>query len=334
MRRTPVLVSLVVLGLAYSPPMNAEPLALRVEGPSNLFADKEAVFRVFLSGPAAAQGSAAWVLQTGGRTLARGERAFEVGPARPVTVEIRFQTPAVKEGAVLDLVLGVAALEGAGRTASTNIEKRLWVFPENAFAERTEWLKKLNIVLFDPVQKTAAVFEKSKLPFKEVRNVDALGALKDATLVVGEGVSLKDYRGLADSLVKAAAAGVPVLCLAPAGGDMSVPGLGDTDLPQPSRVSFRRQDIITELDKRLATEAWPPDGHVVAGGLRLRGERGPVKGEVAAGDDGWPWVEMRFGEADTKLVMCGFGIVAKWDATPTPRYLLVRLLEYMTNRYP
>jgi hypothetical protein len=34
-----------------------------------------------------------------------------------------------------------------------------------------------------------------------------------------------------------------------------------------------------------------------------------------------------FAEKKGRLVVCGFSLVGSWDASPTPRYLLRRILE-------
>jgi hypothetical protein len=140
-------------------------------------------------------------------------------------------------------------------------------------------------------------------------------------------MSFKDYRGLGDMMVKTAARGIPVLCLAPAGGEMTMPGAGDADLPKPRSMRFAGNELIVQLDKRLDAEAWPPDGRVAAGGLKLRGDRGPVVGETAK-ESAWPWVELEYG-GKGRLVVCGFGIVEKWKNGPAPRFLFAKVLEHM-----
>jgi hypothetical protein len=89
-------------------------------------------------------------------------------------------------------------------------------------------------------------------------------------------------------------------------------------------IRLRRNEIITELDKRLDATAWPPDGAVPHTGLV------PDRtGAEVTEDSGWPWVELWLQEPHGRLVICGFKIVATWDNGPTPRFLLVRILEYL-----
>jgi hypothetical protein len=186
--------------------------------------------------------------------------------------------------------------------------------------------------LFDPVGATARVLDGSKVPYTLIRNVDGLEAGAFGLLMVGEGVSFKDYRGVFEVLVKVARTGKPVLCLAPGGGEMRLPGSVDADLPTPSRLSFRRDDIISELDKRLDASGWQTGEKTTGSGLKLRGDRGPVWVEVGGAAEGWPVMEMGFGKGAAPLLVCGFGLVGAWAESPTPRFLFVKMLEHVTTR--
>ena len=131
-------------------------------------------------------------------------------------------------------------------------------------------------------------------------------------------------------MVRTAARGLPVVCLAPAAGTMPVPGVGDNRLPRPTAIFLRQSDAIAALDKRLDT-AWPPDGKAVTSRIELKASRFGVTGEVTTGDDGWPWLEAVFAERG-RLLVCGFALVAKWESGPTPRYLLGNMLSYASGQ--
>ncbi len=316
----------------------APAVSLAIREPwSGLFAGTDTVFHAVLSSSGQFTGRIGWQLVSSGRTIARGESAVTANPGAGEMVALRMVVPPLNEGVAMQASLAVTAYEGGVDKEATSMEKPLWIFSTNALAGRTDWAKGLNVRLFDPLKKTAGILADSGIPFTEQNNVDALADLKTGILIVGEGVSFKDYRGLSEILLKAASAGVPVLCLAPAGGEIRVPGIGSDEPPSPAGISLRRQDILRQLDKRLDAEAWPPDGKVAISGIKLVGERGVVSGQVTVGDDGWPWLEISFGkgtdetnrQARGKVVICGFGIVEKWESGPAPRFLLARLLEYM-----
>jgi hypothetical protein len=204
----------------------ATPVSVTVQEPwGNLFAGKETIFHTVITATEAFEGRMVWRYSADGRTLARGEGVVKAGQTAPAIGEMRFHVPVVNPGVVMQTILSVSVeLAGSDKVVAT-LDKPIWVFPEDPFTGRTEWLKKLNIRLFDPVGTTAKLFTELKIPFTEIRGVESSSA-EEGVLVVGEGVSFKDYRGLAESLIKVAAAGKPVLCLAPVGGEMQLPVSG------------------------------------------------------------------------------------------------------------
>ncbi len=78
------------------------------------------------------------------------------------------------------------------------------------------------------------MLEKARVPFTFTKNTAALGELREGLLVIGEGTAWRDYRSLGETIVKAAARGVPVLCLAPGEGTLVLPGTAGSDLPPPA----------------------------------------------------------------------------------------------------
>jgi len=219
------------------------------------------------------------------------------------------------------------------KNALATHERTVWVFADDPFVNRHEWLKGLKINLFDPEKTTADPLKKLEVPFEEVATVAAMADIKEGVLLIGAGVSFKDYLDLPPALADAATRGLQVLCLAPSGGFMPAPGAAGDKGPKPGAVSWRGQDYIATLDARLDAKAWPPNTKVVVSTLALKVEDGAVVAEVGRGDDDWPWLEAEYPTKKGRLVVCGFDLFGKaWDAGPTPRYLFARLLEIMTEK--
>jgi len=300
-----------------------------VEGWSGLFGGARADLHFVVTARRPFRGRVGWSLAYEQRALLRRESALAVDPGKDERVRIRLDVPAVKEGVVMPLTLSIALSAPGAEVAEASLEKRLWVFPRDPFAGRRAWLRTLSIHLFDPEETTGPVLKAMEVPYAETTNPESMRALERGLIVIGEGVSFDDYRGLPEIVCQAAARGVPVLCLAPSGGDFPIPGTEAVDLPAPSRIVLRRLDVIAELDKRLDATAWPPDGRVLASSLAVTGERRIVAARVAEDEKGWPWLEVRCAAKRGKLIVCGFGIIGKWEAGPTPRFLFARLLEYL-----
>lgn len=310
-----------------------------VEQWGNVFADKEYVFHVQVTAQEKFEGVLGWRFTCENRTIASREVNLAIDSGAAQAVDISLQVPQIKEGVTMASRLSLSAMRNGENTPSATADKGICIFPANAFAYRHEWLEKLNIHLFDPGKKTGDVLTAAKIPFRQVNNIDSFTGITNGMLLIGESCSFKDYRGLGEQATKVAAGGVPVLFLAPSGGEMQIAGVGDSDLPVPQSVHLKHKDVIRDMDKHLDSDSWPPDGVIVKTSMKSRGERGIVF-EAVQNADGWPWIEINFSPTNAlkekavngRLVLCGFGIVEKWDSTPVARYLLARILEHLSGK--
>jgi hypothetical protein len=271
-----------------------------------------------------------WVFSAKNRTIARGEQSWDRSVDRG---SVRLAVPPVRDGVIFPAELKVEIF-GSGSDPVARHVKPLWIFPDDPFAGRTAWLAEQQIALFDPPGHTRDVLVEAGVPLHEIHRLAVLDEVREGLVLVGEGVSFRAHRGLAESLLRRAAAGVAVLCLAPADGQWPVPGMEDAPgatAARPASLIWKRAGVIRELDKRLDADGWPPDGDFVASGVRLVGVRGQVAADVHTDGDVWPWYEIRYPGHRAVCVVCGFGIVAHWDAGPAPRFLLARILEYLAE---
>jgi len=292
---------------------------------SALFGDQAVEFRYIVQSDQALKGRVDWSLTLGQvRKLALQSTPIEVAAGKTAKTTLSFAPPPVKDGVILEARL-IAALfvDGQDKPAVVH-EKTIWIYPRNPFADRQTWLKNLQITLFDPERKTTAVLGKLKVPFAETVNVAALGELKKGIVIVGEGTSFAEYRDLSETLNRAAANGVAVLCLAPAGGVLLLPGT--EEMPVPSRIAWRKVDLLPEIDTRLQGP-WPGERKVVRSSLVLKADEGQVAAVVTPGDSGWSWIEAHYATKQGRFVFCGFALVDSWEEGPAPRFLFARILE-------
>jgi len=333
---------LVLLVIATMPFLSsataAEPITevVPLEGWSTFFSGEEVTLGYRLQTPNTIKARLGWRHSAQRRPIARGERNVTVHEGKPTEVEIHLQLPEVRDGVVFDTDLTVQLLDSSGEVVAEH-QRVLRLFPSDAFSDRREWLDELKIVLFDPEGKTAETFDDASIPYKKARSLSILQETEEGIVVIGEGVSLADHRNLSEGMIRLASAGVPVFCLAPADGHLPVPGPGpeqssdEAKLSAPLSVSFRRNDIITELNKRLDAEAWPPDGEVAIVGLEMISFRGRALLSVTESPQAWPWLEVRYPRGG-RLIVCGFGFIRCWQSGPTPRYLLARVFERLSSR--
>jgi hypothetical protein len=216
---------------------------------------------------------------------------------------------------------GVLALETSGGALS----HRIWIFPRDPWSDEKEALKKADIRLFDPDGKTAAALDELSVPYKAIRSAGAIGEITNGIVIVTEGISFAENRGLAAALAQAATAGACVICLAPREGLVELPGCGDDAIAKKPSLALRQNEVITEFDKRLDADAWP-DGPAIASSWHPSADRRRIEGEWRADAQGWPWIVAIFNGGGS-LTYCGFGIVRSWEKTPAARFLLAAILK-------
>ena len=297
--------------------------------PGNVFGGEISEFKFKVEAMRASTGRVVWRIALGTATVKAGEVEYSATADAPADVTIKVAVPPVKDGVVIHTNLTLSVVEDKQPNAIASFEQDLWLFPKDPFLDRSEWLKKLKITLYDPKGDTAKILTAAKIPFDEARDVDAVANVNEGMVIVGEGISFKDERGLGATLHKLAAAGRTVLILAPSEGEVMIPGIGGP-VVEYGELSFCRE-IVRKLDKRLDPDGWLPDGKVIASSVVVKTGEATAAGEVAAGTGGWPWIEARAQAGKGRWALCGLGIIAKWEAGPTPRFLFVRMLEYLTD---
>jgi hypothetical protein len=285
-------------------------------------------------------GTVRWSHSAKGRTLDRGTVAVIADEVHGGKAELTLSPQPLREGVVLKTTLSAAFIPSDAEEAAAAHDQTIWLFPRDPLAERSEWSAGLDIKLLDPSRKTADAFDEIELPYKLIQN---LAGLNDADwtgiLILGEGTSLHKQREFAEAAIETAASGRRVILLSPIDGSLALPGLDlsqqQARFPVPTELRFARHHIISELDKRLDHLAWLGTNDAVpARGLSIENHRGRLLANLSDNPHAWPFVELKYADHDGVLVMCGFKIIDHWDDGPTPRYLLIRLLEALSPQAP
>jgi hypothetical protein len=314
--RMMVAAALAVLWLwAPAGAVSAQGVLELVEPWANVWAGEEALYHVQLAAGADPVDRVPWRLHAGAATVQRGEAPGLGRPGDPADVPIALRIPPVHEGTVAALTLSVGE----------SVQQRLWAFPARPFAGREQWLKHLAIHLYDPVGATREQFDRESIPYRDVAHLDPLSDLAQGILVIGEGIALDDVPALVE-VATLAAQRIPVLCLAPASGEFTLPGTDDAG-PPPDALRLEGIGIITALDKRLDATGWPPAGTIPHRTIRVEAGRSRVLGSMADGENGWVWLEAEFPQPGGRFVLCGIRLIEAWETGPTPRYLFARILE-------
>jgi hypothetical protein len=305
------------------------PVIIPREKWASFFSGQKATLRFIVQSAEPINGRLIWGYSSQQLSLARNESAVTVQETKSAEVEIMLQLPETREEVVLDTELGLRLLDSRGDVIA-DYRRILRIFPRDPFANRGDWLRKQKISLYDPEGGTRKIFEEHAIPCETVRNLSVLETKTEGMVIVGEGVSWTERPGLPEVLVKLAVSGVSVLCLAPGEGSMTFPGTDD-DRPARTRVTLNGREVISQFDKRLDAQAWPPDGLMIKTGFELAAGRDRVVLTATESQRGWPWMEVEYPE-DGRLILCGLGIVRAWDVSPVPRYLLLSILESLSQQ--
>lgn len=290
---------LLGLGLliANDVPLSAQEAPRFLEPWGAIFAEETAVFHV-----QAAAAPAGWSLALSGAVVARGETP---------TIELTF--PALRNGLAVE---GVMTAE----TSQGKIQKPIWLF-----SRKPDFPSMEKLLVFDPIGATVSMLESNGIPFQPVNSVDALTRAARGVVLVGEGISTDEYKGMAAALADSASRGARILWLAPGEGRMVLPG-GEGA----STLDFRDAAVVAATDKRLKPEDWR-ERNAVRSSFRLVGDRRIVEMEWSANGMGLCWMEARW-TSGGRLAICGLSIVESWENNPAPRYLLVQWLADLNKQ--
>ena len=339
---------LSLLVMPHVPVAGADGVVVRPQdGDSGLFGGTQ-VERVYrIEGQREVSAVLGWSLVAHRRTLARGETRFTFKRDGVADVSVPLAVPRVNEGVILpaELTVSVYGAPFSGKAATHR--GSLWIYPRDPFAGRSAWLHSLDIVLLDPNGKTAAIFDRTGIPYRRVDRPQELVS-EDGLAVVGEGLAIDEHAGLAAAAFAAAQRGISVLWLAPASGHFALPGMGvkaetsegaqteekdgavKNGRPFPSEMAFHDLDVLTELDERLDREIWAASGRN-ARTIAMRCRQANVVLEFGTDEGRWRWFRVQYAEPAAKLVVCGLPLIARWEESPTPRFLLLRILEHLEN---
>ncbi|QDU92488.1 hypothetical protein [Lignipirellula cremea] len=270
------------------------------------------------------EGTAAWSLTANRRTAARGEIAVSAGPGKPGRLVIPFAAPPVREEVRISLDLELVLTDRAGVEVA-RFELPIWLFPKEPFADRGQWLESLDLHVYDPAKNTLAAFDDARIPYRYLRSLGAMESLEAGVLVIGEGVSFARERQLSAAILGAVARGVTVIVLAPENGEVRLTPEKE-EAARLESLSFRRDEVLTQIDKRLSPLSWPADVSLPLARFELVARTGETLVRVDDAADSWLWVEATYA-GKGRLTVCGANVIDGWAKGPAPRYLLAGLLE-------
>jgi hypothetical protein len=154
--------------------------------------------------PDAAAGQVvAWSVAVDTAVIVRSQSEVRANADRQPVLAVKFRLPQGEATSIVPVMVRVAR---GGREVPA---KRLWIYPGDPFQQPISHLPAEPLVLFDPQGATAARWEGTPLRVRREKNISALAELGEGTLVIGEGVSFREFRGLPE-VIRAAVRGLRV----------------------------------------------------------------------------------------------------------------------------
>ena len=272
-----------------------------------------------------------WSLFANGRTLARGN-----GKPTPIIgtdgstsgsiMSAVIQLPTLNESVALAAELQILWIEG-GQTYRA--KRSITLYSDDTSSSRQMLFEQAVIQLFDPVGKTAERLDAHAIPYGVLSNLSAIDSTNKGIVLVGEGVSFRKQRQLAETLLLAAQRGLQVLCLAPSEGDFPLTIDDGKQQSRPRRLVFEQKAFVRHYDKRFDILPDPPL-------FSLTPHKDKPVISIKNVKNGWSWLSMEFEQAQPeqpagRLILCGSRIVARWEIGPVPRYLFAHILQELTE---
>ena len=279
------------------------------------FAGREAEVGLQLTSPRDRTVTVTWRLSAEHRTLQVGETNEKLKADVVSNVDITLRTPPLHQDVVQTVCFNASAKDPAGNSLG-EFDTEFTLFPADPFSNRREWLTELNLCVYDPNGATSKVLGNTNVPFKNLSSLSRLPPEK-TVVVIAEGISLHNKQRLSERLLEIADAGNKVLWFAPADGNAVFPN------NSPKQLSFARSNYIEHLDKRLDANAWSTEGIVI----RPESIGKDVRLQIDnINESGFRCMHVEY-DSEGQLILSGFPIASCWDASPNPRYLLLKLLE-------
>lgn len=312
------LLSLFLLVAPFSSSLFAASLE-PVFSPQAVFENSTTTLVFHCASTTSSRGRLSWSVKAGSALIQQGDLVVDLGPEPAVPARIEVQTPPVRDGVVVESTLTVQLRDDSGLVATH--QQPLYFFGRDPFVHRRQWLEQLRLTLYDPIGQTQSHLDALSIPYTVLTRPDARVPESPRILIIGEGLSLRDYPGLDRFAIDKAREGMIVIWLSPFAGAFELPWIPTPS--HPVEVLLQDSTFLSKWDPRL-------DGLPVTGRFRPVEDHHPLNWRVDA-DEGWPWVELRF-PGNGRLLLLGFAFIEDWSHGPSARHLFAHLLEYVTTK--
>ncbi|HCE44985.1 MAG TPA: hypothetical protein DET40_15705 [Lentisphaeria bacterium] len=251
-----------------------------------------------------------WNLKYSSLTIAAAEQAVpETG-----IVELKFAFPEIKDGVN-------ATAELVCTSGDKKLVKNIFFFSQNPFAFKKKIYEKMKIGLWAPSGDASVkkLLESLGVVTADVAN---FAGFKEKLLIIA-GIDFSNFSGLDKELVNICSAGTTILIINPQAGSLPL------KTENFKNMIFSRNEKIMDFDKKFDVERWG-DSMPNDKTMKLIPFDDGVGVEINNNKNGFAFISAKIGKGE--LVICTWEIFGKADKSPTPLYLLEKLMSEAEKR--
>ncbi|WP_437222288.1 hypothetical protein SH661x_002713 [Planctomicrobium sp. SH661] len=326
-----IVLTLAGWGMSYGSLVADDEPAFKLRFPSSqaaVFGDVGQAWTISLDGTLPDDALLSWEYSANDRILSRGEVPIEMTDAGS-RARISLHTPPVKDGVTFQSMLTVTLSQQGKLLAQDRMP--VWIFANDPFFQRHEWLKELDLRVLDPGQSTRETLERAHVPYDSIKSTDLVKS-EPLRIVIADGILLDKNRTQGERLLRAAASGTQVLLISPRRGSIPIPGAMVGQMEELESLTFCKEEVITRFDKRLDARTWTSADSELHQ-VHISISNGLPALFVSQEKSGWEWVEARFHNGG-RFILCSYPLFSTWDDGPTSRYLFARILESLEHDRP
>jgi hypothetical protein len=281
---------------------------IKYDSPHTFYAGKEACINIKNDGLSGKNLS--WNLKYSGLTIA----AAEIAIPESGTVELKFTFPEIKEG-------GCVTAELTCVSGDKKLLKNIIFFSPNPFSFKKKILEKMKIGLWSPTGDDSAKIILKALGVMTF-DVANFADFKGEVLIVC-GIDFGKSSGLEKELVNICSSGSNILIINPKAGSLPL------RIESFKNLIFSRNEKIIEYDRKFDSEKWC-DSSPNEKSLNLIPFDSGVAVKVAGNRNAFTFMSAKIGRGE--LVICTWDIFGKADKSPTPVYLLEKIISEREKR--